>query len=83
MKPQDQMRAQLERSGIPYKEIECYGSQIVVTSWSHDAAKRWARLLGRFATVRGLVHTRDYNEENRGTNLNPTTHEVWRTFACV
>ena len=88
--PQQRLKAELEKSGIPFKNIECYGSQIVVTSWSHEAATKWATLLGRFATVRGVVKVADYTNDtsdyfkaNPGLVKSIFMHEVWRTFAAV
>lgn len=81
--PQAKMKATLEASGLPYKEVECYGSQIVVTCWSRDAADRWALLLARFAKFLGITQSVDYAKEDRGTCLLPTTVDVWRAFARV
>jgi hypothetical protein len=80
---QEQIKAQLERSGIPHKEIKVFGSQIIVISWSRDAADKWARLIAKFATVRGVVESVDYNKENRNTVLRPTKHKVWLTGARI
>ncbi len=80
---QEKMHASLVKAGIPYKEIHCYGSQIVITSWSRDAADRWANLLTRFSTVRGIIPSVDYAKENKNTVLRPSTIKVWRTFACI
>lgn len=82
-KPQEKIKALLQKSGIPYKEIECYGSQIVVTSWCRDSADKWARLLAKFSTVRGVVETCDYAKENKGTCLKPTRIKVYRTFSMI
>lgn len=70
--------------GVPFKNIEAYGSQVVVTCKSRAAADKVARLLklGSFK-VRGVIECRDYNQKNKGTCLRPTTHKVWRTYACV
>lgn len=80
--PQQRMRALLARTGIPYKEIDVYGSQIVITSWSLDAANRWASLIQKFATLRGITHSCEKNKTQKGTRL-CETHEVWRTFGVV
>jgi len=77
------MRAKLERIGLPFKGIECYGSQIVVTCWSRDAADRWASFLARFAKFLGITQSVDHAKENRGTCLLPTTVDVWRAFARI
>jgi len=83
MTAQQKMKTALEKAGIPFKAIECYGSQIVVTSFSADAANKWAALLGKFATVRGITHSYDDAVENKGTCLKPTMVEVYRTFARI
>lgn len=77
------MKAKLEASGIPYKRIECYGSQIVVTSYSSDSAAKWATLLANFAKVRGTIETLDDAVRNRNTVLRPSKVRVWRTFAVI
>lgn len=83
MTPQQKIKATLEKSGIPYKNIDCYGSQIVVTSYSVEAAKKWASLLGTFAKVRGITKSKDEAVENKGTCLLPTMIDVHRTFAVI
>lgn len=71
------MRATLLKSGIPAKDVKVYGSQIMVVTWSRDAADKWASLIARFAKVRGPVQSWDRNVKNRNTVLRPTSHEVW------
>jgi hypothetical protein len=83
MSKQTEIKAKLEASGIPHKEIRVYGRQIVVTSWSHDAAMKWADLLSKFAKVRGVIKAIDYTKENHKTVLNPSTVNVFRTFAAI
>lgn len=80
---QKQMKAQLENAGLPFREVKCYGSQIVVTSLSRDAANKWALLLAKLATVRGITESVDYAQRNTNTVLHPSTVRVWRTFARV
>ena len=80
----DKMRATLEKTGLPYKEIQVYGSQIVITSHCRDTAERWAMLLARFATVkRAARECLDDAKENKGTCLRPTKVKVWRTWAVI
>lgn len=83
MTPQQRMKATLENLDIPKKQIEVYGSQIVVTSWSRNAAEQWALTLGNIAEVRGIIHSYDYAKVNKNTCLLPSTVEVWRTFARI
>jgi hypothetical protein len=81
--PQQQMKARLESIGLPFRTIDVYGSQIVVTCQSRNSAAKWADLLAKFATVRGMTHSVDYAKKNTNTVMRPTTIEVWRTFARV
>lgn len=83
MTVQLKLKATLENAGIPYKEINCYGRQIVITSRSSKAANKWAVLLAKFATVRGVVKASDEAKENKKTVLNPSVVKVWRTFATI
>lgn len=77
------MKDLLDRLSIPSKRIECYGSQIVVTSQSRDTADRWALALGKFATVKGVIESYDDAVDNKNTVLRPTVVKVWRTYATV
>jgi hypothetical protein len=84
LEPIKQIEAILRASGIPAKEIRCYGSQIMVTAWSQTAARKWFRLLHGFAeTVRQPTLTTDYNKVNKNTCLVPTVHKVWRVWATI
>ena len=80
---QEQMKAKLEATGIPAKEIRCYGSQIMVTAWSYNAAERWAALLAKFSTVKSVKASVDYAKENTNTVLRPSTVNVWRVWATI
>lgn len=81
--PQHALLEKLKQAGIPYKEIEVYGSQIVVTVLSRDTANKWATLLVKFSKVRGITESMDYNKENKNTVMLPSAHKVWRVFATV
>lgn len=90
MTPQQKMQEALGLCGIPAKEIKCYGSQIVITAWSRDAAEKRASLVARFATFRGIVesveYTRDpshFTKANPGLVKSAFTHPVWRVFGRV
>ena len=80
---QQRMRAKLEQAGLPFKAVEVYGRQIVVTAWSHKSALQWNELLGMFCTVRRIVKTADEAKENKGTVLLTTMIPVWRVFAAI
>ena len=79
---QQTMTAKLEASGIPFKTINVYGNQIVVTAWSHDAATKWASLAARFAKVRCIIESVDENKTQTGSRL-VERHRVWRMFAAI
>lgn len=80
--PQQQIKATLESAGIPYKQIDVFGSQIIVTAWSHHAAKRWGILLARFTSkVRGIVKSLDQTVESEGRK--PEYVAVWRVGAMI
>ncbi len=81
--PQQKIKSRLEASGIPFKQVECYGSQIVVTAHCRNAAERWAALLGQFAKVRGVIESVDEAVEQKGTCLARTYVSVWRTYAAI
>lgn len=83
MTPQQKMQAALAKTGIPVKEIKVFGSQILITAWSHDAAKKWAAVLTKFATVRAVVESVDYDKINTGSVNKPSTHKVWRVGAHI
>ncbi|ABQ38474.1 hypothetical protein [Bradyrhizobium sp. BTAi1] len=90
--PQQRMQALLAKAGIPAKEIKVYGSQIVVTCHSRNAAERFAALIANFAKVRGIVESVDDVQDqaaayarrgDAGLVKAAFTVPVWRTFAVV
>lgn len=83
MTVQAAIKATLEKAGIPAKEVKVYGSQIMIVCWSRDAADKWAVLIAKFAKVRGVVESIDYNEVNRNTVLRPTSHKVWLVAGVI
>ena len=83
MTPQDRMKAKLSEMSIPFKTIEVYGSQIVITTYSESSARKWVQLIGRFAAIRGVLSTTEDAKENRGTCLIPSQVDVWRVYARV
>lgn len=81
---QDRIRDTLAKSGIAHKTIECYGSQIVVTSWSRKAADDWASLISSFAVVRGVTESVDEKHDAKpGTPVSKKYVRVFRTFARI
>jgi len=85
MTPQEKIRATLAKSGIPAKEIKCFGSQVLIVAWGEEAAKQWLSLLAKFASkTRGPVRSIDYTKNpTRGTCLVPQTHTVWLVGATL
>jgi hypothetical protein len=80
--PQQKMQALLEQSGLPYKEVRCYGSQIMVTCWSYAAVPKWVTLLGQFATVKSTAQGVDYRKADAHLNR-PKQLKVWRVWATL
>lgn len=83
MTPQQQMKAKLESVGLPFKEINVYGNQIMVTSHCRETAERWAGLLRRFAKIKAIGPGIDDAKVNRNTVLVPSVVKVWRTWATI
>lgn len=82
--PLDKMKARLEQTGIPAKEIKCYGSQIMVTAFGRPAAEKWFLLLSQFcSTVRGPLESTDdckVNNDPRRSQKFVTVYRVWGTI---
>lgn len=87
MTPAKRMEAFLEKSGPAHKNIDCYGSQIVVTCASNSAAEKWAHLFGSTKgaiKVSCIVETYDQTKATEGQPPgNREYTKVWRTFAEV
>ena len=83
MSTQEAMKAKLESSGLPFKEIKVYGSQIVVTAWSREAALKWASFIAKFATVFCGITAIDECRQNDKLIGNPSVVEVFRVFARI
>ena len=83
MTTQQRMQEKLEGLGIPFKSIHCYGSQIVITSLCETTARKWASIIAKFSTVRGITKSMEDAKENSNTVMNPTKVTVWRTFAVI
>lgn len=67
---------------LPFKRLDCYGSQVVVVCWSRDAAEKIADILRRGTfTIRGIVKSIDHNKVNKKLLAVPSSHEVWKVFA--
>lgn len=84
MTAQEKMQAGLEALGLPFKEIKCYGSQIMVTAISEGTARKWHSVLFGLSPERlRMGEGLDYNKENRNSVLVPTAHKVWRVWASL
>ena len=81
--PQEKIKTKLESLGLPFKKIDVYGRQIVITTLGKKTIDKWVDVLGKFAKVRGTTHSFDYNKENKNTCLILSRHEVYRVFARI
>lgn len=81
--PQEKIKAVLLKSGIPVKEVQVYGSQIMITAWSLDAANKWASVVAKFATVKRVMESMDDDKVNTNTVMNPSWHKVWRVWGTI
>lgn len=81
--PQEKMKETLQKSGIPYHEVRVYGSQIMITTGSHEAAEKWSSLLSKFGRVRKAWKSVDENKgQDPGASIKKF-HEVWRVAATM
>ena len=88
MTTQQKIKATLETAGLPFRDIQCYGTQIVVTSQSDEAARKWAVLLGKFAKVRGITKSLDerkvaIEQPHNVSTMDAKYVQVFRTFAVI
>ncbi len=73
----------LKRGGCKLKNVDAYGSQVVVTARSKAAAAVIVDALTSASFIhRGTVKTVDYAKD-RGTGTDPATVVVWRSFFRV
>jgi len=77
------MKQKLESLNIPAKEIKVFGTSIIVTCFSKDAADKWLMTLNNFARIRGVVESVDRAVENSGTTFCPSMIKVWRVGAAI
>jgi hypothetical protein len=78
MTPQSLLKETLQGIDLPRKEIQVYGSQIVVTSYCQDSAEKWAYVIGKFAKIKhSAFKTIDKATTTRGYIT------VYRTFATI
>ena len=82
MTPQVQLKNRLENIGIPYRRVEVYGQQIVVTCMAAETALRWASLIAQIAKVRGTIKTIEDAPTSRKARLHNYV-DVYRVYARV
>lgn len=73
----------LRASRIPVKEVKCYGSQIVVTCWCEQSARKYADLIAKFANLRSIKESLDEKAKNRQARLSGKYVKVWRVYATI
>ena len=83
LSPQERITALLKETGIPSKCIQVYGSQIVITAWSLNAANQWATVIAKIATLRRVMESTDDNVVNMNTVMLPSFHKVWRVYGVI
>jgi hypothetical protein len=83
MNKQEKMKQALSRTGIPAKEIKCYGSQIMITVAGKESADKWQMTLNNFCRRVLVKPTMDYAKENVGSCLNPTMVDVYRVWGTI
>lgn len=83
MSAQQKIKELLGKAGIAHKEIQVYGSQIVVTCWCEDAAKKFSDVIAKFANIRGIIKSLDENKDNEKRINMKKYHEVYRVFATI
>lgn len=85
MTKQEKMKALLIKTGIPYKKIEVYGMQIMVTSHCQNTANRWHMLLKRIKLKKVRVPVESFQvlkSEEKYANSRKHT-KVWLTGATI
>lgn len=81
MSAQARMAELIGKLGIPSKRIHVYGGEIVITTFSHGAAQRFAIAISDFAKVWRVMQSWDESREH--PNAKPKYSRVWRVFARV
>lgn len=75
----------LNEIGIKFKEIQCYGQQVVITCWSQGEAEKAATVLkkGSFK-IRGIIKSLDENKnQSKRKTIHKTYHTVYKVFAMA
>lgn len=72
MTPQQQMKAKLSTLSLARKDIECFGSSVIVRCMGFETAEQWARVLDRFCRKVKTTKTSWHAKNNQETCLRPT-----------
>lgn len=78
----DQIKSRLtaifNSGNVKFKQIDAFGSNVVITCWSESVARRIAAML-KSATFQGVETAKsvDYNVVNAGGSNRPSNHIVW------
>jgi hypothetical protein len=77
-----EIKATLEKTGLPHHEITCFGRQIYVDCIGRETCVRWANVLGKFAKVQKMTDTLAYVGDSASSG-NPKTFTIWRVWATI
>lgn len=82
MNKQNQIKELLIKSQVSaYKEIRCFGSQIMVTCFSNDAAEKWADLLGQMGcSVKPIAKGKNETKNEQQEISYSDVFRVWGTI---
>ena len=75
--PSQKLQVKMESLSLPRKSIRVIGASVIVTCHSPAAAEKWALLMTRFMTVRGIRETWEYASVNTQSNLCASKVKVW------
>jgi hypothetical protein len=78
-----EMKQKMESLGIPYKNIDVYGGQIIVTVKSRSACTQWNSVIRKIATVRKIVYVNEANKHIDEGRMYPRVTKVYKIFAQI
>lgn len=81
MTTQERMKNKLYEAGIPAKQIEVYGSQVMVTCKGKKSAERFNALLHTFC--RKVVMAESIDDVQSKPNAKLEYHKVWRVWGTI
>ena len=76
------MKSKLETLGLPFVEIEVFGSQILITCKCRESANRWTGVVKQFATLRGVAPGQNMVKDTADIARH-RYYDVWRVHAHV